>query len=181
MSVLFSAADQCWVSPECQRSVWKDPHSAQLSVKGSHDVSLTIGWCLLSHSTVSSVCYWCLKNRLHKHPWSQKKEEEISKAILPGAVLLRCDSETAEMLFNSLHDLNSNTTRSLEVKQLVGTRKGHPRLLNLLFISSFRFHQAKQMFCQRINCEAADSSGNVYISLRLSSYLMLNPYSLALK
>lgn len=37
------------------------------------------------------------------------------------------------------------------------------------------------MFCQGINCKAADSSGNVYISLRLSSYLMLNPYPLALK
>lgn len=37
------------------------------------------------------------------------------------------------------------------------------------------------MFCQGINCGAADSTGNVYISLRLSSYLMLNPYPLALK
>lgn len=37
------------------------------------------------------------------------------------------------------------------------------------------------MFCQGINCRAADSSGNVYISLRLASYLMLNPYPLAVK
>lgn len=89
MSVLFSAADQCWVSLECQGSDWKDPHSVQPSVKGSHDVSLTIGWCLLSHSRVSSVCHWCLKNRLHKHPWFPKKKKK-KKSPRPSCLELFC-------------------------------------------------------------------------------------------
>lgn len=37
-----------------------------------------------------------------------KEGKKITKALLPGAVLLRYDCETAETLFSRLHDLNAH-------------------------------------------------------------------------
>ena len=193
MSVLFSAAALSWVSPESQWAAWKRPRSEQRPANGYHDAGLTIGMvsAFPFNSSFSLLpvqrrkdfinTYGCKK--IKKKEKKKERKEKLSKAILPGAVLSRCDCETAEMLSNSLQW--PERTRHVELRGATASllQKGHPHRLKLSSspISSFCFYPAKQMFCQGINCEAADSSGNVYISLRLSSYLMLNPYPLALK
>lgn len=83
MWVLFSEAAPCWVSLESQWSDWKDPHSAQRSAKGYHDIGRTIGmvsafpFILRAQRRIGFINTYGLK--------------KISKAILTGTVLLKRD------------------------------------------------------------------------------------------
>lgn len=108
------------------------------------------------------------QNRLHKKLWLfQQKKKKISKANLPGAVLLRCDCETTEMLFNSLHDPKTQSMYSLELKQLICSDKGHSHSLN-------QFHHIIiLLFTKQSKCSARES----IVGLLTAVGMFTSPYA----
>lgn len=82
----------------------------QHPANGYHDAGLTIGMvsAFPFNSFFSLLPVQRRKDFINTYGCKKKKrKEKLPKAILPGAVLLRCDCETAQMLSNSLHDLNA--------------------------------------------------------------------------
>lgn len=95
------------------------------------------------------------------------KKKKISKANLPGAVLLRCDCETTEMLFNSLHDPKTQSMYSLELKQLICSDKGHSHSLN-------QFHHIIiLLFTKQSKCSARES----IVGLLTAVGMFTSPYA----
>lgn len=76
--------------------------------------------------------------------------------------------------FDTLHDLNTHAHTSREVKRKSLVNKRTSQCIKTTHFVTL---------LESITCKAADSSGNVYryISLRLSSYPVLNPYPDALE
>lgn len=94
-------------------------------------------------------------------------KKKISKANLPGAVLLRCDCETTEMLFNSLHDPKTQSMYSLELKQLICSDKGHSHSLN-------QFHHIIiLLFTKQSKCSARES----IVGLLTAVGMFTSPYA----
>lgn len=94
-------------------------------------------------------------------------KKNISKANLPGAVLLRCDCETTEMLFNSLHDPKTQSMYSLELKQLICSDKGHSHSLN-------QFHHIIiLLFTKQSKCSARES----IVGLLTAVGMFTSPYA----
>lgn len=94
-------------------------------------------------------------------------KKKISKANLPGAVLLRCDCETTEMLFNSLHDPKTRSMYSLELKQLICSDKGHSHSLN-------QFHHIIiLLFTKQSKCSARES----IVGLLTAVGMFTSPYA----
>lgn len=94
-------------------------------------------------------------------------KEKISKANWPGAVLLRCDCETTEMLFNSLHDPKTQSVYSLELKQLICSDKGRSHSLN-----QFR-HIIILLFTKQSKCSARES----IVGLLTALGMFTSPYA----
>lgn len=95
------------------------------------------------------------------------KKKNISKANSPGAVLLRCDCETTEMLFNSLHDPKTQSMHRLELKQLICSDKGRSHSLN-------QFHHIIiLLFTKQSKCSARES----IVGLLTALGMFTSPYA----